>query len=226
MYFSDMDDTGHRFGPNNNDKLEKALLDLDRTLGTLFEGVKASGLPVNIIIVSDHGMAEQLSSNLIPIDTIKNDSLFLAIDNGSIVNIHPNKNVELSTVFEYLKGKEANFKVYKTQNTPGFEYTPENKDWGSFQLIPDVGYYFASKARIASLNKNNISSIGVHGFDPELKDMHGIFYANGPAFKNGYKIPSIKNIHIYPLMCKLLDLDIPNTIDGELNQTETTLIKN
>jgi Type I phosphodiesterase / nucleotide pyrophosphatase. len=27
---------------------------------------------------------------------------------------------------------------------------------------------------------------GAHGYDNENKDMHGIFYAIGPAFKNGY----------------------------------------
>ncbi len=224
MYFSDMDNTGHRYGPNSKEKLEKALLDLDRNLGTLLEGVKATGLPVNIIIVSDHGMAEQSTSNLIPIEPIKNDSLFLAIDNGSIVNIHPKKGVEIASIFQYLKEKETHFKVYKTENTPGFEYKPQNKDWGIIQLIPDFGYYFSSQERIASLRKNGVTTIGVHGYDTKQKDMDGIFYASGPAFKNGCTIPSIKNIHVYPLMCKLLELDIPDDIDGDLSQTENTLV--
>ena len=53
--------------------------------------------------------------------------------------------------------------------------------------------------------------------------MHGIFYANGPAFKKGYAVPSLKNIHIYPLMCKILGLDIPDTIDGKLKELESVL---
>ncbi|WP_296384667.1 ectonucleotide pyrophosphatase/phosphodiesterase [Winogradskyella sp.] len=226
MYFSDMDDTGHRYGPNNDEKLKKALLDLDSNLGSLFKGVKATGLPVNIIIVSDHGMADLSTSNLIPIESIKNDSMFLTIDNGSIVNIHPKKNIKIDSVFQYLKQRETHFKVYKTENTPGFEYKPKNKDWGTIQLIPDFGYYFSSKRRISSLLENNVKTIGVHGYDTKHKDMHGIFYANGPAFKNGYTAASIKNIHIYPLMCKLLELNIPDNIDGDLNQTKNTLKTN
>ncbi len=226
MYFSDMDNTGHKYGPNNDEKLKKALFDLDNNLGSLFKSVKATGLPVNIVIVSDHGMTELSTSNLIPIEPIKNDNLFLAIDNGSIVNIHPKKDVEITSIFQYLKEKETHFKVYKTENTPGFEYKPQNKDWGVIQLIPDFGYYFSSKERIASLRKNGITAIGVHGYDTKQKDMDGIFYASGPAFKNNYTIPSIKNIHIYPLMCKLLELDIPNDIDGILSQTEDTLKTN
>ncbi len=223
LYFSDMDDTGHRYGPNNEEEIKKTLFDLDENLGTLFKGTQATGLPINIIIVSDHGMTELSTSNLIPTGSIENDSLFLAIDNGAIVNIHPKKDIKIDSVFKYLKQKEANFKVYKTENTPGFEYIPKNKDWGTFQLLPDFGYYFTNRKRIASINKNNITTIGVHGYDTKYKDMLGIFYANGPAFKNAYVAPSVKNIHIYPLICKILELEIPDTIDGKLNQLESIL---
>ncbi|NVK49820.1 MAG: alkaline phosphatase family protein, partial [Cyclobacteriaceae bacterium] len=39
MYFSDMDDTGHRYGPHNDEQLKKTLDRLDHELGALFEGV-------------------------------------------------------------------------------------------------------------------------------------------------------------------------------------------
>src|SRR6056297_1116144 len=85
MYFSDMDDTGHRYGPNADNELKKTLMGLDKNLESLFEGVKATGLPVDIIIVSDHGMVEVPKENYIPIDPLKNDSLYSIIDNGAIV---------------------------------------------------------------------------------------------------------------------------------------------
>ena len=223
MYFSDMDDIGHEYGPESDAEIKKALFDLDKNLGDLFSGTKATGLPINIIIVSDHGMTELSTAKLIPIESIKNDSLFLTIDNGSIVNIHPKKAVEIDTVFNYLSKKEAHFKVYKTANTPGFEYVPKNKDWGAIQVLPDFGYYFSSEKRIAFLNEHTIETIGVHGYDPKFKDMHGIFYANGPAFKKDYSTSSLKNIDIYPLICQILGLKIPTDIDGQLNQIESVL---
>ncbi|NNG11180.1 MAG: alkaline phosphatase family protein [Arenibacter sp.] len=223
MYFSDMDDVGHRFGPNNDEVLKKTVFNLDRSLGDLFNGVDATGLPVNIIIVSDHGMAEQSAANLIPIEDIKNDNLYSTIDNGAIVNIHPKKGVHIDSIFRYLKTKEKHFSVYKTKNTPGFEYSPENKDWGAIQLIPDYSYYFLSSRGIEARKKNPNTLFGVHGYDPKYKEMHGIFYANGPAFKKGYEVSSVKNIHIYPLMCKILGLKIPNNIDGKLSEIENVL---
>ena len=223
MYFSDMDDVGHEFGPNNDEEIKKVLFNLDKNLGDLFKGSAATGLPTNIIIVSDHGMAEVPISNFLSLDDIKNDSLYTIVDNGAIVNIHPKENVEIDAIIQYLNPKEHNFKVYKTENTPGFEYSPKNKDWGEVQIIPDFGYYFSSNAGIAYRIKNSATIFGVHGYDPKFKDMQGIFYANGPAFKDGYVAPPLKNIDIYPLICEILGLEIPNDIDGNLNQIKSVL---
>lgn len=223
LYFGDMDNVGHDYGTNDDEELKKALFDLDKNLGDLFEGVSETGLPVNIMIVSDHGMGNQSTKNIIPIDSIENDALFMTIEEGTIVNIHPKKNVEVDSILQYLRKKENNFKAYKTENTPGFEYSPRNKNWGEILLIPDYGYYFWNQRRKDALIKEGVTTIGIHGYDSKHKEMHGIFYANGPAFKDGYEIPSIKNIHLYPLMCKILGLEIPKSIDGDINQIESVL---
>ena len=36
--------------------------------------------------------------------------------------------------------------------------------------------------------------------------MHGIFYAFGSDIKSNLQIPAFENIHIYPMICKLLDI--------------------
>ncbi|WP_350288523.1 ectonucleotide pyrophosphatase/phosphodiesterase [uncultured Croceitalea sp.] len=223
MYFSDMDNTGHDFGPSNDEKLKETLFALDKHLGDLFRGVTKSGLPINIIIVSDHGMADIPVSKYLPIENIENNELYTTLNNGAIVNIHPKKNVTIDSVYTYLKRKEQNFKIYKTEETPGFEYTPKNKDWGTIQVLPNHGYYFSSNRGIEIRKQQKHTTFGVHGYDPKQKDMHGIFYANGPAFKNGFLVPSVKNIHIYPVMSKILGLEIPNDIDGDLNEINSVL---
>lgn len=226
MYFSDMDNTGHSYGPNSNEKLKETLFALDKHLGDLFDGVKKTGLPVNIIIVSDHGMATIPIANYIPIETLENKDLFHTLNNGAIVNIHPKENVSIDTIYNFLKNKEQHFKVFKTEDTPGFEYTPKNRDWGEIQVLPDYGYYFISSKGIAARKQGVNKIFGVHGYGPKHKDMHGIFYANGPAFKNDYTINSFENIHIYPLMSKILGLEILNNIDGDLNRVKSVLQSN
>jgi predicted AlkP superfamily pyrophosphatase or phosphodiesterase len=223
MYFSDMDDTGHDYGPSADEKLKETLFALDKHLGNLFAGVAKTGLPANIIIVSDHGMADIPVSKYLSIETIENDELYTTLNNGAIVNIHPKENVSIDSVYAYLKSKEQHFKVYKTDETPGFEYTPKNKDWGSVQVLPDYGYYFSSTRGIEIRKQQKHTTYGVHGYDSKQKDMHGIFYAKGPAFKDGFTSPSVKNIHIYPVMSYILGLETPDNIDGDLNEIKSVL---
>ena len=226
LYFSDMDDMGHRYGPNADSILKKTLYDLDNNLGVLFKQIEQLKLPVNIIIVSDHGMMEIPVEKYLPVEMIENNEQYLTINSGAIVSIHPKDFTQTDFIFNQLKKKENHFKVYRTENSPGFEYTAKNKDWGPIQIIPETGYYFTEEKSIATMKLPPQHVSGVHGYDPKLKDMHGIFYTNGPALKKGFTIPSIKNIHVYPLMCKILGLEIPNDIDGKLNQIEAVLINN
>ena len=72
---------------------------------------------------------------------------------------------------------------------------------------------------------SGLTVFGQHGFDPNMKEMQGIFYALGPSFKSQYTVPSVKNIHIYPLMCAVLGLEIPDNIDGDLSQLESILLQ-
>lgn len=226
MYFSDMDNTGHRYGPNNDAELKKSLFALDIVLGDLFKRVKDTELPVQLVIVSDHGMLEVPLEKYIPTESVKNDALYTTIDNGTIVSIHPKNDGEIENIFNQLQKKANHFSVYKTKDTPHFEKTPTSKNWGPIQIIPDPGFYFSSTRSIEARKASSRKVFGHHGFDPKLKEMHGIFYAQGSAFKEGYTQPSIQNIHVYPLICKLLDMDIPKGIDGELNVVQGVLKEN
>ena len=217
MYFSDMDDTGHRFGPNNDEKLSEALTSLDKHLGALFDGVKNTNLPINIMIVSDHGMIEIPTDQYMPVESIENDDLYKIVSNGAIVHIYLNDTSQLENIFHNLKSKENHFSVYKTAETVQFEYVPKNKKWGAIQVIPEKGWYFTSQRNIGFKKTANKKVNGEHGLDVNFPEMHGIFYANGPAFKNNYSIPSIKNIHLYPVMCKILRLEVPKDIDGKIS---------
>lgn len=226
MYFSDMDSQGHRYGPNNHEELKKTLFDLDTVLGGLFTGVAETELPVHIILVSDHGMLEVPIEKYIPTESVTNDSLYTTIDNGAIVNIHPKDSNHIESIYDELQEKADHYKVYKTADTPYFEYLPKNKNWGALQVIPDEGYYFSPSRVIAQKKASSRIVFGHHGFDPSLKEMHGIFYAKGPSLKKGYIHPSIRNVHVYPLICKLLDLEIPEDIDGALKEVKGVLKTN
>ena len=224
MYFSDMDDTGHRVGPNEDTILKEALFDLDKVLGKLFKGVQKSGLPVNIILVSDHGMLGVQTEKMIPRESIENDQMYRVVDNGAFALLYLKDNVKIKTAYRYLKRKESHFKVYRRENFPYYQADKNNPRLGDLIVLPDFGYYLKS---VRSIGMSRLSKYerGEHGFPPEYPEMHAIFYANGPAFKEGQTIPTFQNIHVYPLICKILDLPIPKDIDGDPAKLEATLKK-
>ena len=57
---------------------------------------------------------------------------------------------------------------------------------------------------------------GAHGYLPQItKTMNGIFFASGPRIPAQTRLPDIKNVHIYPLVLALLDIENAASIDGE-----------
>ena len=70
----------------------------------------------------------------------------------------------------------------------------------------------------------------MHGYDPALQSMHGIFYAVGASIKEGMQIPAFENIHIYPLICRLLNISPyigkENTVQGNIEILDKILIMN
>ncbi|MFQ3277648.1 MAG: hypothetical protein ACI8SZ_001992, partial [Colwellia sp.] len=62
------------------------------------------------------------------------------------------------------------------------------------------------------------TSKGNHGWSQfNTRDMDGIFYAKGPAFKEKVQLDTVENVNIMPLLAKILGVDITTPIDGKLD---------
>lgn len=215
LYFSDMDDQGHRYGPNADEKLREKLMALDTALGQLFDGLNTIQLPVNVLFVSDHGMAEISVKNLLPIEPIEDEAQYLTVNNGALAHLYLRDTTAAETVYQNIKAAEKHYKIYRTAETPYFETPPTHPRWGDFIVVPDSGYYFVNARTMGFRQRSGDVVMGEHGFDPERREMHGIFFAGGPAIRQGKVVPSFKNIHIYPLMCRILGIGIPPDVDGK-----------
>ncbi|HAH36620.1 MAG TPA: alkaline phosphatase family protein, partial [Algoriphagus sp.] len=97
-------------------------------------------------------------------------------------------------------------------------------------IIPDLGYYLTDDRGMfryqnrAAMSKTEV--FGEHGFSPDYQEMQGIFFANGPVFKEGLVIEPFENIHIFPIICEILGLPIPDSIDGQLEVLKPILKEN
>ena len=221
LYFSDMDDTGHRYGPNNDLELKKTLDRLDHELGALFEGLESFDLPIHVVLVSDHGMAPVNKDHLIPLDQLTEGISARVVNNGALAHLHLEDPKKKKEVIKLLLGRNQHITVddlTTTANYSDLAAFPQRK--GDLLILPKEGYYLADASGMMRYQTNaarfQTETFGEHGFSPSYRDMRGIFYAKGPQIKEGLKVEPFQNIHIYPLLCRILGLPIPAGIDGKV----------
>jgi len=214
LYFSVVDSEGHSTGPNS-EELKNTTLEADSLLGYLMQGLKKIKLPVNVILVSDHGMyeLEQKEETYITLSKFINlaDTTVRIVNGGTQAHLYT-KNVD--SLYNALKAVEKNFVVFKREDFPA-RWNYNHPRVGDVMLVATPGHYI----QINSRNFGRLQSpvFGVHGYDPdEVPEMQGIFYAHGPNIKAGTTIPAFKNVHVYSFVALLLRLTPPKT-DGDVN---------
>jgi predicted AlkP superfamily pyrophosphatase or phosphodiesterase len=139
--------------------------------------------------------------------------------------LHLENKEELEKVYKELNEKAEQYKVVRVADREYYKNIEKYKNrFGDLIIIPELGHYLATtKGMVSYQNRSAMFKTdvyGEHGFSPEYKDMHGIFYANGPMVKRGFVIPTFDNIHVYPLLATILGLPIPEGIDGKLEVLE------
>lgn len=217
FYLSEPDHSGHGYGPESAET-GRAVKMVDSTIYQLTKAVKSTGLPVNFIFSSDHGMTAVDRENPIPTPKAIDTAKFFIISSGTLMDVQAKNKADIMPLYEQLKNKEKDYKVYLKTNIPSHLHYSDNEDKmnriGDILLIPDWPKVFS----------NYKPSAGYHGYDPStVKDMHATFYAWGPAFKKRLAIPPFENVNIYPLVAEILDLTITEEIDGRKEVLHTIL---
>ncbi|WP_100626724.1 alkaline phosphatase family protein [Algoriphagus formosus] len=228
MYFSDMDDTGHRYGPDNDEQLSNTLQRLDRELGALFEGLKSLDLPIHVVLVSDHGMQAVPKEKLINLDPLVEGINARVVNSGALVHLHLEDPSEKKKIIETIEARGEHIHVVDVEDREYYQDLSLHRDLlGDLLIIPDLGYYLTDDRGIFRYQNRSATMktdvFGEHGYSPDYKSMHGIFYAKGPQIKEGLVIEPFENVHVYPLICKILGLPIPSNIDGKLEVLEPVL---
>jgi alkaline phosphatase D len=218
LYFSFPDDEGHKFGPEAIET-KNAVLRADSLLSQLTQRVEATRLPVNIIIVSDHGMQEVIvkEETTIFIDELidRKNNLLKLVNNGTHTHLYISNEQARDSVYAVLKKTEVKYSIYKKEELPA-RWNYKHDRVGDLLLVAKPGNYARTTTHLKFLKNTKLgNTVGEHGYDPMLtKNVHGIFYAQGPNIKPGITLPSFQNIHVYPLMAKILGLPLP-AIDGK-----------
>jgi predicted AlkP superfamily pyrophosphatase or phosphodiesterase len=216
VYFSDVDGAGHDKGPNSQ-AVGDAVRRVDRYLNRLVQGLTRRKIAdrVNIVIVSDHGMAEANSSRVVVLDD------YVSVDGLDFVDLNPTLGVfppagREDAVYRSLAGANPHLRVFRKAETPESWHYRDHPRIPPIVGVADEGWQVMRRTTLTDqIAKGQNGPIGVHGYDPlTATTMRGIFVAAGPEFKSGVTVRPFENVHIYDALAQVLGVT-PAANDGD-----------
>jgi predicted AlkP superfamily pyrophosphatase or phosphodiesterase len=209
-YLSDADEAGHTFGPESAE-LTAALVRIDRAIGRLLAGLDARGLTgqVNVVLVSDHGMTPVSRDRVVVL------SDYLDLTAVDVVDVNPNlaivpKTLSAEEVYRRLAGAHPHLRVYRKAETPPEWRFREHPRVPAIVGVADEGW---SVVRVPVPAHDQFPR-GIHGYDPKVRSMQGLFVASGPAFQRGVVVPPFETVDVYGVLARVLGV-VPAPNDGD-----------
>jgi predicted AlkP superfamily pyrophosphatase or phosphodiesterase len=226
LYFEDTDEAGHDHGPDSQEVRDAIVRD-DGYIGRLVDGLTRRGIlnRVNIVVVSDHGMAPVDDEHVIVADD------YLSPDDAVISNINPDlslfpKDGKDDAVYQKLLHANPHLTVYRRADTPRrWHFGDANASPRVPPLIgmADPGWQVLRRAVVDNIKAGTATGLrGQHGWDPQLMSMRAIFIAAGPAFKRGTTVAPFENVSIYNVLANVLGVTAPPN-DGDPSVVKSVL---
>jgi predicted AlkP superfamily pyrophosphatase or phosphodiesterase len=215
LYLSDVDDTTHRYGP---DAPQTAIVvaSVNRTLRQLMDSLAAMPFAdsVNIVLVSDHGMARVRAEQPMAVSDILAragiDTTRMEVsDNGPTLSLwFGADSARMRAAHAVLDRALPHARAYFRSETPAAWHMRDNPRAGDLLIVADEGFIVARRA------SDKPPSAGAHGYDPTLPDMQAIFIAAGPNIRALGTLPPFENVDVYPFLASLLHLERVPHVDG------------
>jgi predicted AlkP superfamily pyrophosphatase or phosphodiesterase len=217
FYISEVDHQEHAHTVDSRET-EEAVHSVDESIGKLVSAVDSLHLPVNFIFLSDHGMLT-IDPNTIDLPAALDTTQFRIMNSLSMVHLYAYNQKDVLATSIALKSQAMDYDVYLSDELPAIWHYSKADD--RYNRIGDI-ILVSHAPKVFNFNKRRVNP-GEHGFDPSLPEMHAVFYAWGPNFKEHYSIPAFENIHVFPLITKILKLSRSEPIDGRLKVLRNTL---
>ncbi|KAH8588526.1 alkaline-phosphatase-like protein [Bisporella sp. PMI_857] len=216
-YVPNVDADGHQYGPNSTE-IRVTINEVDTMLDNIFKGLEARNLTkiVNVIVVSDHGMATTDTHRLIQLEDIIDTNLIEHTDGWPLYGLRPKDPAHIQGLYDTLAAEAAknpNYEVYlRDVNMPERYHFSNNERIAPLWIVPKTGWAVVRKEEfnVADAKAKNIQyhPRGLHGYDHEHPLMRAIFIARGPAFPHAgnSRIEPFQNTEVYNIVCDSLHI--------------------
>jgi predicted AlkP superfamily pyrophosphatase or phosphodiesterase len=189
---------------------------LDSLVGVFMDRIKTLSIAakINFVVTSDHGMGNISDEKKIMVEKLVDMNWCERVNGSNPVFFIDPKPGYMDSIVKKLSNV-PHLKVWKKGDVPRRLHFGTNPRIGELVLLADSSYCL-------TYNNSYTISGGAHGYDNRNTDMHAIFYAEGPAFKVGYRFQSFENVNIYSLMAFILKLK-PVVTDGKIQNVRLML---
>lgn len=219
LYFAQPDTAGHMHG-SSSQQYKDMVENVDvNAVGLLLKRLNDTDFlqKVNLIFVSDHGMDNTSSSRQVYLEDFIDSSSYMMPESGPLAHIWPNPGM-MEEIYQNLTRNQIPHvrKVFRKEDIPEEYHWKNNRRIPPIFIDPEVGWV------ITSSRSDPPPNLGEHGWPPSQSKSYSIFYARGPAFREGVVVNTFSTVDLYPLMCKLLGID-PRPNNGSIQNIEAVL---
>ena len=210
LYFSLVDSAGHRLGPGDPD-MRRSVKSADALLGNLMQGLDA--LPhadrIAVVVVSDHGMAAPDPDRTTVLPQVAELAGVRVVAAGPSVSLHVGDPERAGDLRDRLNARMVHARAYLREELPAHLHARGNARLGDLLVMP-------AGMGMVRLAPGSTPPAGMHGWDPTLPEMHGIFLAAGPGIASSVTLPTVDAVDVYPLVARLLGLTPNREAAGDL----------
>jgi predicted AlkP superfamily pyrophosphatase or phosphodiesterase len=207
-YFSLVDSMGHEFGPDAV-QTRDAVHKLDALMGQLRTRLSKLAQDINLVIVSDHGMAQVDPEQSIIVSSLPKDDNFITVNTGPRLLIYTKSDAKNADIDAYKarlqKAAKGRYSVLSSEQLNGYHYNSGSR-------VGDI--VVQTNAPAVFSNGTKAPYLGTHGY-AYSDDMAATFIATGPAFKQGMSIELVNNLDIYPVLAKVMGLKLMSKVDSD-----------
>jgi predicted AlkP superfamily pyrophosphatase or phosphodiesterase len=222
VYLEQVDKAGHTWGPHAA-QARQAIAAVDAAIGRLLATLDRAGIAVDVVVVSDHGMADMPADHYLAVEDMASMEEAEVTSIGQVIGIAPRPGHE-AVLEARLAGRHPHYACWRKGDIP------QRLHYGTHPRIPpvvcqmDEGWSALPQATLERRDADGDHDLGAHGYDPDSPAMRAVFIAHGPSFREGMELPPFDNVDVYPLLARLLGIH-PRPNDGDAATLQPALRK-
>ncbi len=219
-YWAGADHVGHDDGPGSPDLIPQ-IRGQDMQLGRLLAGIDALGLwpRTTLMLVSDHGMTA-VTRYLNLQGAFDDAGIGAVVIGAAVAQIYltgPADDEAVQTTLASFLADVPGSAFYRRQDLPDeFRLRRPNRvgDWVAV-LPPPYAFRPGTESWLRRIAIFFGREYGMHGYDPKLPDMGGVFYAMGRGVPADLALDDVRQVDVAATVATLLSVEPPAQSEGQ-----------